>query len=488
MEFGIFNSPLKTLLLIFGILSLLVAGGVGAFSYDATGDGLTVAEEALIHGTDPFASDTDGDGLSDGAEINEYGTDPTKSDTDGDGLSDNMEVTKYGTDPTAADTTGNGISDYEAIHTYGIDPTTTDTDGDGLADAAEIHEYDTDPTVADTDDDGLSDSEEINTHGTDPSVADTDDDGLLDGPEVREYDTDPTIADTDSDNLTDGAEIHTYGTDPLASDTDSDGLPDDAELTEYETDPTDFDTDSDGLSDGSEVAGGKIDEQLFGELDPLQKDVLLEVDVMEGASISDKELQRVKQAFAEAPVDNPDESTGVDLHIVVSSTSVPYEDRTGVREYFKDEYQTQFDLSQQGYRHALIVNDARADGTNVRGVTLRESNGMIVQSETQAHETGPILMHELGHSLGLYQSTHSGIDSREVPLEKYPSIMNYNNFADCFGDQCQTLETPYLYSNGDASARDHDDWGVIEKRMSKNINSAKLTQTAIEYLRTHKLP
>lgn len=42
-------------------------------------------------------------------------------------------------------------------------------------------------------------------------------------------------------------------------------------------------------------------------------------------------------------------------------------------------------------------------------------------------------MHELGHSLGLTSVDYSGIDSRQVPFEAYPSVMNYNRPTEFVG-------------------------------------------------------
>jgi hypothetical protein len=70
---------------------------------DSDGDGLTDAQEVLVHHTNPFCRDSDGDGLYDGKETGSYGTNPLASDSDGDGVGDGEEVSGLGTDPLHAD-------------------------------------------------------------------------------------------------------------------------------------------------------------------------------------------------------------------------------------------------------------------------------------------------------------------------------------------------------------------------------------------------
>ncbi len=389
------------------------------------------------------AVDLDGDGRSVIQEVRD-GTAPLEADTDGDGLDDDVE-SRLGTDPTAADTDGDGLADGSEVDEYGTDPTVADTDGDGLEDGTEVDEYGTDPAVADTDDDGLADGTEIEI-GTDPLESDTDGDRLDDAAERRQYGTDPTDPDTDGDDLEDGAEVE-IGTDPTAADTDDDGLDDGAEVDEYGTDPTDPDTDGDGLADGTEVHRR---DRLPGA-DPLRTDVYVEVDTMEGTDLSAAEADRIVERFADAPLENPDGSTGADLHLVFDET-LPREDETDVDDLnrYRSRY---FDGSSAGYHYLVIVEDV-AGGTATTNVIGKATLGtMMVEDQPGRHETGSTAMHELGHSLGLSNRSFEGIDSDRYAFSRYPSVMNYNAPSDYYG-----------FSTG-GGYRNFDDWGYLAQHL-----------------------
>lgn len=436
--------------LLVGVVIVLsaVGGGAGVALADFDDDGVANVDE-LQHGTAVLEADSDGDGIDDGAEVNQYGTDPHDSDSDDDGLTDGPEVNDYGTDPTAADTDGDGLDDRAELDEHDTDPTDSDTDDDGLSDADELREHDTDPDVADTDADGLVDGAEVHEHGTDPTERDTDGDGLDDAEEVRKFDTDPTAVDTDGDGLNDHAEVRRHGTDPLAADTDSDGLDDGPEVGKHETDPTDSDTDSDGLPDGTEVHN----KERFPNADPLQTDVYVEMDWMNGAKLPEDEAEEIEASFADAPVSNPDGSTGIDLHFV-ESDEVPAQDTI---EYsiasnsVVGEYQSQyFDNAGYGYHYLLLVKGI--DDDDVAGFSARGTN--VVSYYDYPDVTGHRTMHELGHSLGLSPRDFEGIDSRTYDHHEYPSVMNYNRE---FGQ--------YDYSDGTAGPNDFDDWGHIEQTL-----------------------
>ncbi|MFA9502663.1 hypothetical protein ACERIM_07755 [Natrinema sp. H-ect1] len=447
------SRALTALVLVIGLLTAGVVAGTTVVDLD--GDGRSVVAE-VRDGTAPLEADTDGDGLDDDVE-SRLGTDPTAVDTDGDGLEDGTEVNEYGTDPTATDTDGDGLDDDAELDEYGTDPTAADTDGDGLDDSVEVGEYETDPTVADTDDDGLTDGLEVEA-GTDPHDSDTDDDRLNDAAERREYGTDPTDPDTDGDGLEDGMERHLHGTDPTAADTDGDGLDDGAEVDEYDTDPTDPDTDGDGLEDGTEIHR----EDRLPDADPLRTDVYVEIDTMAGTDLSTAERDRIVDRFADAPLDNPDGSTGVDLHLVFDET-LPREDVTDVDDLTR--YRSQyFDGSGAGYHYLVIVNDV-AGGTATTNVIGKATLGtMMVEAQPERHETGSTAMHELGHSLGLSNGNFEGIDSDQYAFAQYPSVMNYNAPSDYYG-----------FSTGGGD-RDFDDWGYL----GESLFTPDTTSVAVE--------
>jgi len=164
----------------------------------------------------------------------------------------------------------------------------------------------------DTDGDDVSNDREERI-GSDPTATDTDDDGLSDGREL-ELGTDPTAADTDGDGLPDGHEL-TIGTDPTAADTDDDGLDDAQELT-VGTDPTEADTDGDRLLDSWEVMGQTPSGADLPDADPLAKDVYVQFDYASGTDRrSEAFYDAVGARFAEMPVHNPDNSTGIEVHV-----------------------------------------------------------------------------------------------------------------------------------------------------------------------------
>lgn len=374
-------------------------------------------------------------------------------DLSGDGLTVAEDV-YYGTDPMSQDTAGNGLTDHDEIHVYGTDPLVNDTTGDGLSDYDEIHKYGTDPTTTDTTGDGLSDYDELNVHGTDPTTADTTGDGLSDYNEIHEYGTDPTTTHTTENGLSDYTEIHKYGTDPLQ-----------------------YDTSGDGLYDGL-VAGDRDQSDIYGTVDPLQKTVAVEITYMEGTqnALTDEVKNEMIETFANAPVENVDGSTGINLVFVETPQNPPNTAQVTADSYFRqNSYDNYHTTKEYGTRHLMVVGDYSYRGNgNVVGSAIVNGNQMIVQ-DTGEFDTGLTATHELGHSLGISHDDHVGIDSWEYSVDQYPSVMNYNyGTCDNLIHSCWDIPVGYQFSDGSNGYTDHDDWGVIERNIHNGVDESEL--------------
>lgn len=211
-------------------------------------------------------------------------------------------------------------------------------------------------------------------------------------------------------------------TEPISVDydEDGDGLYNSREV-ELGTDPNDIDTDKDGLSDYLEV-------EILASYDanPLRRDVFVEIDRMEGVwGLSSIQEWRLKNAFQNAPLKNPDGSWGVDLHLYYDDVITPGA-YIGYRSSDYRTYERRYHDFPDGFRWVLFARIVEGEWwefwKQCGGLCYGE--GFVADRNLLLSPIAHVFMHELGHSLGLRPSVYGGIDSFSWPWE-YDSVMNY---------------------------------------------------------------
>jgi hypothetical protein len=213
------------------------------------------------------------------------------------------------------------------------------------------------------------------------------------------------------------------------------------------------DTDGDGLPDVWEK-NGYTENGTFVNLpamgaDPLHKDLFVWMDYMirpDSVNLAPSQtvINNIKTAFANAPVQNPDGATGINIHPVLGN-QVTYVETLGVAGDYTQVW-TQFDSLKQdffnqayakAFRYMIWANTYN-QGTSsglARDIPAMDFivslGGWGTPGGTDWQKLGTFI-HELGHCLGL---THGG--SNHVNYKpNYLSIMSY------------FFQTSGLYRNG----------------------------------------
>jgi Bacterial TSP3 repeat len=216
-----------------------------------------------------------------------------------------------------------------------------------------------------------------------------------------------------------------------ALDSDGDGICDAAEAR-YGTNPFNPDTDGDRLSDLAELYGyAGVDLRYFGAK-PTHKDVFIEADYYPNRKPTATGIQRVVDAFAAAPVSNPDGTTGIALHVDLDQQIATADAKSDLNPVWTD-----FDVIKAKYFparrapffHYAVFANTYSGGTSSgisRGIPAHDFvvtlGGWSPAGGTELEQAGT-LMHEFGHNLGLH---HGG--NEDVPNYKanYFSVMNYS--------------------------------------------------------------
>lgn len=210
--------------------------------------------------------------------------------------------------------------------------------------------------------------------------------------------------------------------------------------------PADTDTDGDGLLDDWEENGipytgvdGAAKRYVLPGADKNHKTLYVEIDTMPEIPFSPASKRLVERAFAEAPVANPDGTTGIDLFILVDDFDIPTEaisqtpnanfpasaslNKTQyfgtIEERADPDRIPMLEAKARAFRYALGYRRASAD---IGGLGEIGGDDFVTFSEGYGDlSNAAVFMHELGHNLNL---GHGGTDDiNRKP--NYPSIMNY---------------------------------------------------------------
>lgn len=240
--------------------------------------------------------------------------------------------------------------------------------------------------------------------------------------------TPPTGNDADGDRLPDSVETNT-GTFVSASNTG--------------TNPNVADTDGDGIGDGDEVLGttGGLNLPALGA-SPVKKNVLLEYDwfaeSLECGAHNHRPtpaaIAMVKAAFANAPVSNPDGTSGIALiqdygqgGAFTGGNLVADADGVLAGAVFDAEFQNYKSANlapaRAGYFHYVLLPHRYDTSSASSGYAEIVGDDLIVSlyCANSDQNVANTIMHELGHNLGLQ---HGGSDSVNYK-PNYNSVMNY---------------------------------------------------------------
>lgn len=243
------------------------------------------------------------------------------------------------------------------------------------------------------------------------------------------------------------AGVHSKG--EINIDTDGDGLTDKQE-TELGTNSKKKDTDNDGLDDGYEIY---LNQSIRPDISPRKKTALIEIDYTEGNRPDSQALNTVKRAFDDVPVDSGSKK-GIETVFIIDDR-VDVKENITILEYRNLYSERLFDKKHKGFYHILMIDNPEDDSATY-GISDVSIDGMLVEKNSSSSYTSSVMVHEIGHHLGLMPEDYEGIDTREIAYENYTSIMNYNS-------EFETIEF--------SREGRFNDWNHIEESFPENSPS-----------------
>ena len=197
----------------------------------------------------------------------------------------------------------------------------------------------------------------------------------------------------------------------IANDYDLDGL-NNSQEKKFGTDPYNSDTDNDGFSDAYEVNNS--------QLDPLQKDMRLEVDYEKGTEV--KNFSTLTEEFENAPVENPDGTQGINLHIENDETDLELNNNYSSMRH-RLNYSKHYDRENEGYYHVLIADNPTSFAGETNGYQIDRLNSVVVRD---FHFNQVTLSRLMVFNMGINSTIYEGINTDKKECDEYLSVLNNN--------------------------------------------------------------
>ncbi len=283
---------------------------------------------------------------------------------------------------------------------------------------------------------------------------------------------DITYNDYDGDGLTYWEEENIYHTSPYVNnamdDEDRDGIPfwweDKYGFNPLKWDNHSIDYDDDGLTDLQEYYMAK------NLSDPFAKDIFLEIDYMHDYKPSNKSVEMLCNAFTRH---------NITIHVFVDD-EIPTKERLYYNDlkriYWKYFLDNDINSIKHGIFHYEVIGKLSSfprgghafvgwdnlDSFMLAGEYINEWR----KGEARDIAYASLSMHELGHTLGLFEYSFAGIDNESCNAPWMPGYWIYRNYKSCLNYRYafQLVD----YSNGKHGRNDFDDWDNIDLTFFKN--------------------